>query len=67
MRDGSPWLPVEAKVGDTAPAKSLFSYLEALGLPRGLQIVRSAHRSVHERSSREVLVLGAAEALAVLA
>jgi predicted AAA+ superfamily ATPase len=67
VRDGSPWLPVEAKLGDTVPSRSLFTYLETLGLPRGLQIVRSAHRRLHERNAREVLVLGAAEALAVLA
>lgn len=67
VRDGQPWLPIEVKIGDTAPAKNLFSYLEILGLPRGLQIVRFPERSVHGRPGREVLVMGAAQALAMLA
>jgi hypothetical protein len=67
VRDGRPWLPIEVKLSDTAPAKSLFAYLAILGLPRGLQIVRGSHRSTHERNEHQVLVIGAGQALAHLA
>lgn len=67
VRDGNPWLPIEVKLAERAPDKSLFAYLSLLGLSRGLQIVRSPHRRVHVRGGQEVLVLGAGQALAHLA
>ena len=67
VRDGQPWLPVEVKLGDTSPAKSLFAYLKILDLPRGLQIVRAPHRSFHERGGHQVAVIGAGQVLAHLA
>ena len=67
VRDGQPWLPIEVKLGDAVPAKSLFAYLEILGLPRGLQIVRAPHRSLHERGEHQVAVIGASQVLAHLA
>lgn len=67
VRNGQPWLPIEVKLSEERPSKSLRAYLEILDLPRGLQIVRSPHRSMHENAGRQVLVLGAAQALAVLA
>jgi predicted AAA+ superfamily ATPase len=67
VRDGRPWIPIEVKLNDTAPAKNLFAYLAILGLSHGLQIVRSPHHQLHERGAHQVLVVGAGQALAHLA
>ncbi len=63
VRDGEPWLPVEVKLAETAPAPSWARFAQALPCKRGLQLVRQPHWQAHRFGGSLVLVAGAAEAL----
>ena len=63
VRDGVPWLPVEAKLADTRPSDNWPAFLAALPCPRGVQIVNRPVRQIHSCGAKQVLVAGAAEAL----
>lgn len=67
IRDGVPWLPVEAKLSDAAPSPSWAKFAGLLPCKRGLQVVRRPTWKVHEFGDAEILVAGAAEALAYFA
>ena len=67
VRDGEPWLPVEAKLGDAGPSPNWKRFLPALGCTRALQLVRQPAWKIHEVGEAKVLVAGAAEALACFA
>lgn len=65
LRDGKPWLPVEAKLGDTSLASHWEKFMGYLGCPRALQVVgRPGQFRKHRVASGEVLVASAGEALA---
>jgi predicted AAA+ superfamily ATPase len=63
VRDGEPWLPVEVKLADTAPAASWGRFAPMLPCARGLQLVFQPHWEIHRFGGSQVLVAGAAEAL----
>jgi hypothetical protein len=64
VRDGKPWLPVEAKLSDAKPAPSFTTFMKTLRCPLALQLVReSGHRSSHPLPDGQLLVLSADEAL----
>lgn len=63
VRDGVPWLPVEAKLAETQPSPSWRRLAPYIPCRRGLQIVLAPHWQVHEFGPQQVLVVGAAEAL----
>jgi hypothetical protein len=63
LRDGVPWLPVEAKLSEAQPSDAWKKYATMLPCKQGLQIVRQPHWTVHEYGDAKVLVAGAAEAL----
>ncbi len=67
VRDGVPWLPVEAKLSDTEPSTNWAKFAALLPCKRGLQIVRQPAWKVHEFGDAQVLVAGAAEALGYFA
>jgi hypothetical protein len=60
-------LPVEAKLSDAAPSPSWAKFAGLLPCKRGLQVVRRPTWKVHEFGDAEILVAGAAEALAYFA
>ena len=65
LRNGRPWMPVEAKLSDTTPAPHFGKFLSQLGCRRGLQVVASPnHFRKHVRDGLELLVISADEALA---
>ncbi len=63
LRDGKPWLPVEAKLSDTKPSPNWRRFLPMLGCDRGLQIVQTSAWKTYCEGDKEVLVAGADEAL----
>ncbi len=63
VRDGVPWLPVEAKLNETEPSSSWRKFAGMLPCKAGLQIVSGPHRAMHEFGDSRLLVTGAAEAL----
>lgn len=67
VRDGEPWLPVEVKGTDTTPSPNWKRFAGQLPCRQGLQVVRQPHWKVHEFGAAQVLVAGAAEALAYFA
>jgi hypothetical protein len=67
VRDGVPWLPVEAKLTDTEPSPNWRKFAGLLPCKRGLQVVRKPAWKVHEFGDARVLVAGAAEALGYFA
>jgi len=67
LRDGVPWLPVEAKHSDAEPSDSWKRYAGKLPCRQALQIVRQPHWKVHAYGDAQVLVAGAAEALGYFA
>lgn len=67
VRDGEPWLPVEAKWGDETPSPAWKKFAGLLPCKRGLQVVRKPTWKLHEYGDARVLVAGAAEALWCLA
>jgi len=67
VRDGVPWLPVEAKLTDTEPSPNWRKFAGLLPCKRGLQVVRRPAWKVHEFGDARVLVAGAAEALGYFA
>lgn len=67
VRDGKPWLPVEAKLSDTEPSPSWRKFAPHLPCTRGLQIVYGPSWKMHDFGSSQVLVAGAAEALGYFA
>ncbi|MBM4042868.1 MAG: ATP-binding protein [Planctomycetes bacterium] len=67
VRDGKPWLPVEVKHAESAPAASWARFAPILPCTRGLQLVRQPHWETHRFGAAQVLVAGAAEALGYFA
>ncbi|MBI5723105.1 MAG: DUF4143 domain-containing protein [Planctomycetes bacterium] len=67
VRDGVPWLPVEAKLSDTKPSPSWKKFAGLLPCKRGLQVVRRPAWKIHEFGDASILVAGAAEALGYFA
>ena len=63
VRDGVPWLPVEAKLGDTTPSPNWGRFMAALPCNRGLQLVNGKIWKAHTQGDKLVLVANAAEAL----
>lgn len=66
VRDGTPWLPVEAKLSDTTPSPNWKRFAPFLPCRRAVQIVRQPHWELHDYGGSQVLVAGAAQALAYL-
>ncbi|MBI4880176.1 MAG: DUF4143 domain-containing protein [Planctomycetes bacterium] len=67
VRDGKPWLPVEARLGDTAPSPHWRALLPLLGCPRAVQVVAPPSRfERHQAGDSEVLVTSATHVLACL-
>lgn len=68
LRDGKPWLPVEAKLSDTEPVRHWRKFLGYLGCRRALQVVsRPGFFRKHEEAGSVLLVASAADALAYFA
>jgi len=68
LRDGKPWLPVEAKLNDTDPVRHWRKFLGYLGCRRAVQVVsRPGFFRKHEAAGSVLLVASAAEALAYFA
>ena len=67
VRDGLPWLPVEVKCSDATPSPNWRKFASMLPCKRGLQLVRQPQWKTHDLDGPEVLVAGAAEALAYFA
>ncbi len=67
VRDGVPWLPVEVKCYDAMPSPNWSRFAGLLACRRGLQIVQQPEWKVHKSGGAEILVAGAAEALAYFA
>lgn len=65
-RDGKPWLPVEAKWGETAPSPHWRTFLPVLGCGRGVQVTGVPGWRLHPMEGGEVLVAGAGEFLTML-
>jgi len=63
VRDGKPWLPVEAKFADVEPSPNWGKFAPLLGCKRGLQLVRHPDWRVHRVGDAQILVAGAAETL----
>jgi predicted AAA+ superfamily ATPase len=63
VRDGVPWLPVEAKMSDSELSSNWKRYAPLLPCKRGLQVVYRSHWKLHDFGGSQVLVAGAAEAL----
>ena len=63
-RDGTPWLPVEVKSGETQPSNHWKKFMPAIGCKHGLQVInKTGHRKSWKTGDFEILVMGAAEAL----
>ena len=63
-RDGEPWLPVEAKLGDTTPSPNWHRFMPQLPCPLALQLcAKPGTWRLHEEGSQALLVASAAEAL----
>lgn len=68
LRDGKPWLPVEAKLNDTDPVRHWRKLLGYLGCRRAVQVVsRPGLFRKHKEAGSVLLVASAADALAYLA
>lgn len=67
VRDGDPWLAIEAKLSDTTPSPHFRTFAGALGTAPALQLVRqSGHFEKRQMSWGEVTVASADEVLAQL-
>jgi uncharacterized protein len=65
LRDGKPWLPVEAKLTDDTPSRHWRKFLGYLKCPRALQLVATPKVfRKHPVERAELLVASAGEALA---
>jgi len=63
-RDGEPWLPVEAKLSDTAPSPNWRRFMPQLPCPLALQLCAKPNCwKVYEEGKQSLLVASAAEAL----
>jgi predicted AAA+ superfamily ATPase len=63
-RDGEPWLPVEAKLGETNPSPNWRKFLPQLSCPMALQLCAKPECwKVYEEEGQSLLVANAAEAL----
>ncbi len=68
LRDGKPWLPIEAKLNDAEPLPHWDKFLGYIGCARALQIIGGpGHFRIHRKNGRAVLVASADEALAYFA
>ena len=64
VKDRKPWLPVEAKVGDTVPSPHFKRFLPQLDCPFALQLInRPNYCSKHIIGKTDLLVAGAADVL----
>ncbi|MCY3021868.1 MAG: ATP-binding protein [Planctomycetota bacterium] len=63
VRDGVPWLPVEAKLGETTPAANWARFARVLPCARALQVVNRPVWDEHAFGDKRLLVADAAEAL----
>lgn len=63
VRNGTPWLPVEVKMGETDPSPSWRKFAPFLPCKHCLQVVYQPEWKVHEFGDAKILVAGAAEAL----
>ncbi len=63
VRDGVPWLPVEAKLTEADPSPSWRRFASQLSFSRGIQIVRRPAWRIHDIGDAQLLVGGAAEVL----
>ncbi len=61
VRDGEPWLPVEAKVADTAPAPHWRKFLRYLGTPVALQICATPNVWDERRADGTTLLVASAD------
>ena len=66
VRDGKPWLPVEAKTSGQEPSPNWAKFMPFLPCRRGLQITRAPGWKIHAAGDAKILVAGAAEALDAL-
>lgn len=66
-RDGVPWLPVEAKLGDPTPSPNWQKFLRQLPSTWGVQVcLAPGHWRIYEEEGRRLLVASAAEVLSYL-
>ncbi len=66
-RDGRPWLPVEAKLGDAAPSPNWRRFLSALPCTLAVQVsAKSSGWNVVQIGGRSLVMAGAAEFLSEL-
>lgn len=63
VRDGKPWLPVEAKRGEDIPSPNWRKFLPMLPCRRALQITERPAWKLYAENDAELLVAGANEAL----
>lgn len=63
VRDGVPWLPVEAKLGDTDPSPNWARFAKLLPCTRALQVVNRPVWKEQVFGEKRLLVASAAEAL----
>jgi uncharacterized protein len=63
VRDGQPWLPVEAKYRETVPSPNWPRFLEVLPCRRAIQVVSVPSWKLHRFAGSELLVAGADELL----
>jgi len=67
VRDGKPWLPVEVKMSETSPSPNWHRFLPRLECRHALQLVYEPNWTVHQIGQTQLIVAGAAEALAYFA
>ena len=63
VRDGQPWLPVEARMGDDKPSSNWKIFLPMLQCKKALQITNLPVWKLYSENDMELLVADAAEAL----
>jgi hypothetical protein len=64
LRDGKPWLPVEAKISEATPVSHWRKFLGYLKVPTALQVVATPHVwNVHRVGDSQLIVASASEIL----
>jgi hypothetical protein len=68
VRDGKPWLPVEAKLSDTEPVRHWRKFLGQLGCRHAVQLVsQPGCFRMHTEGGVELVVVSAGDALTYFA
>jgi hypothetical protein len=67
VRDGKPWLPVEAKLSDATPSPSWKAFLPVLGCHHAIQILAQPHWETRDLNGVQLLIAGADRVLPTFA